>query len=100
MIKIEGENGIILKDILKCVQKRCGLKDEKETLKRVIDALQRDGVILTLCNMIEMIDKENSIIDAIEADAHTCNYNSRGECEICGAIQHGSPLYRELYGGE
>ena len=33
-------------------------------------------------------------------DAHTCDYNWAGECQICGAIKYGSYLYRELYGGE
>lgn len=36
----------------------------------------------------------------VDPDAHTCEYSAMGECQICGAIKYGSPLYRELYGGE
>lgn len=38
--------------------------------------------------------------DYFDPDAHVCDYNWAGECQICGAIKYGSYLYRELYGGE
>lgn len=106
MIKIEGENGIILNGVLDIIQERCGLKDRKETLKRVIDALKRDSMIYAVCDMIDWIDQELEIKQREEhpttgdPDEHVHQYNSSGECEICGAIEYGSPLYREIYGGE
>ena len=97
MIKIEGENGIVLTTVLKIIQERCSLTNKKEALARTINALQRDSVILTVC---EIIDEQLEIEQSENADAHTCRFNARGECEICGAIKYNSPLHRELYGGE
>ena len=97
MIKIEGENGIVLRNVLEKIQERCSLKNKKETLARTINALQRDGVILAVC---DVIDQQLEIEQQANADAHTCDYDLSGECKICGAIKRGSPLYREIYGGE
>ena len=58
--------------------------------KEVLAEIEREQAERQAEEMAEMDDY----------DAHTCDYNWAGECQICGAIKYGSSLHRELYGGE